>query len=67
MIRNILAIAGRPGLFKIVKQGKNMLPCQKSHNVLTSLASFVKNGGECLKKALFCIIIYYVKNSFERK
>ena len=25
MIRNILAIAGRPGLFKIVKQGKNML------------------------------------------
>lgn len=25
MIRNILAIACRPGLFKIVKQGKNML------------------------------------------
>lgn len=25
MIRNILAIAGRPGLFKVVKQGKNML------------------------------------------
>lgn len=25
MIRNILAIAGLPGLFKIVKQGKNML------------------------------------------
>ena len=38
-----------------------MLPCQKSHNVLTSLALFVKNGGEGLKKALFCIIIYYIK------
>lgn len=25
MIRNILAIAGRPGLYKIVNQGKNML------------------------------------------
>ena len=29
MIRNILAIAGRPGLFKIVKQGKNMLIATK--------------------------------------
>lgn len=25
MIRNILAIAGRPGLFKLVNRGKNML------------------------------------------